>query len=93
VAACAHRTRGESFQTVTTDTRTPVLVRLMPTADSPIDPQVRVFRPNGDSLCGTASSGLIDLRCTLPRDGTYSIIVNDAQGDETGRFDAHLQEG
>jgi hypothetical protein len=71
-----------------------VLVRLIPRTGSPIDPQVRVFRPNGDfSGCGAfdATPRLVELPCTLPGAGTHSIIVNDLQGDETGSFDVHVQ--
>jgi uncharacterized repeat protein (TIGR01451 family) len=81
--------------THTTAVAARVLLRLTTAPGSPIDPQARVFTPGGAPLPPCASSrgapGTIEIQCSLTAAGTYTIVVNDVNSDETGGYDLHLQ--
>jgi choice-of-anchor C domain-containing protein len=74
----------DAFQFTTTAPSTRVLLRVVSAPGSPIDPEVRVFRPTGTQLCAAARStpGLVDHQCTLSAASPYSIRVGDRGGDE-----------
>lgn len=59
-----------------------------------LTPIVRVFDTGGVVLCnaGTSySAGTEISRCTLPRDGSYLVLVGDALATRTGSYNLYLQ--
>jgi uncharacterized repeat protein (TIGR01451 family) len=80
----------ECFALATTEAPTRVLLRLR---SSEIDPELRVFAPNGAQVCAVArgAPGLVDHQCVLNAAGPHSIIVDDRGGDETGGFELYAQ--
>src|SRR3989442_292561 len=74
-----------------------LLVRMLPTSSS-LEPQIRVFRSDGSSLCSAANpftngaSGLLELStCVLDNTDPHTILVSDNFGDETGNYVLTLQ--
>ncbi len=62
-------------------------------AASVVDPQLRLYRPDGTLLCsGQNFGGTLDLSsCVVDTSGTYTLLVTDNSGDETGGYNLHLQ--
>lgn len=59
-----------------------------------LTPLVRVFAPDGTSLCSagtTYSAGAEITRCALPQAGSYSVLVGDAIGTRNGTYNLYLQ--
>ena len=59
-----------------------------------LDPQIRLYRPNGILLCSAsyASSGSIEIYpCTLPEAGIYTLLANDLGNTENGNYRIYLQ--
>jgi hypothetical protein len=55
---------------------------------------LHVNNPDGTALCGAYNafnSSRIELDCTLPGTGTYSILAGDYNGTDTGDYYLHLQ--
>ncbi|MBV7327444.1 hypothetical protein KFU94_04125 [Chloroflexi bacterium TSY] len=74
-----------------------VLIRLGFHEDGP-DPYVRLFDSQSTQLCeGQVINGTFDKlaaeieSCTLPNDGTYTIIAAESEGDEIGGYTISLQ--
>src|SRR3989454_173097 len=70
---------------------------MLPTSSS-LEPQIRVFRSDGSSLCSAANpftngaSGLLELStCVLDNTDPYTILVSDNFGDEIGNYVLTLQ--
>jgi len=53
-----------------------------------IDPSVRLYSPDGVSVCSAAtySTTIETGDCLLPADGRYTLIVNDYDGADTGSY-------
>jgi len=64
-----------------------VLVRLVRTSGD-LSPQFRVYHPDGTSLCSSlvTNSALVERECGLAVSGTYSILVSDQVGTQTGDY-------
>jgi hypothetical protein len=69
-----------------------VVVR-MGSAATTLDPHIRVYGPDGVKLCEVASynRAITSYGCLLPNDGSYSILVNDYSGADTGTYGISLQ--
>src|SRR2546426_415248 len=70
---------------------------MLPTSSS-LEPQIRVFRSDGSSLCSAANpftngaSGLLELStCVLDNTDPYTIMVSDNFCDEIGNYVLTLQ--
>jgi hypothetical protein len=78
---------------VTVAANTRVLLRMR--SDSPVDPQVRLFDPNGNPLTACSNSatgpGIVEAQCTLTSSGPHTILASDFGGNETGGYVLHLQ--
>ena len=57
-----------------------------------IQPWMRVYAPNGVLTCEGYSERQAEAYCTLPRSGTYTLLVADASraGTETGAYSLSL---
>lgn len=56
-----------------------------------LDPQFRVYRPDGALLCqAQTTGGLIEDVCLLDVSGDYAILVGDWGGDETGSYEIQI---
>ena len=53
--------------------------------------QVKLFAPNGTLLASPSGYQGTDLSTTLPVTGTYTLLVGDLEGDNTGSYDLYLQ--
>jgi hypothetical protein len=49
-----------------------------------------LIRPNGTTICGP--QGGTDMSCTLDSDGTYTIIIEDSAGTNTGGYTTQVQK-
>lgn len=58
-----------------------------------LDPQIRLFRPDGTLLCaGTVAGVSAEINgCLLPSTGTYTLLVNDVGDTEIGNYRLYLQ--
>ena len=59
-----------------------------------LDPQIRLFRPDGTLLCSDyySNGGSAEINnCTLPETGTYTILANDYGNTEVGTYHIYLQ--
>ena len=59
-----------------------------------LDPQVRLYGPDGNMLCQnfSTSGGMAEIYdCPLPSNGTYTILFADYGYSETGNYGLYLQ--
>ena len=74
-----------------------ILVRMVATGDT-LNPRFRVFDANGQAVCsandrrGTFFNPLLERQCSADVTGTYSIIVDDAEGLEVGTYSLVAQK-
>jgi hypothetical protein len=68
-----------------------VVLRMNRTSET-IQPWMRVYAPNGVLTCEGHSERQAEAYCTLPRSGTYTLLVADASraGTETGAYSLSL---
>jgi hypothetical protein len=78
-----------SFSAAAQDT---VVVR-MGSATSGFTPHIRVYGSDGVKLCEvyTYNPAISTSACLLPSDGTYTLLVNDYNGADTGSYGLSLQ--
>ncbi|MCJ7719137.1 hypothetical protein MUO69_04315, partial [Candidatus Bathyarchaeota archaeon] len=58
-------------------------------------PELRLYAPNGTlirSVSSYPSSDSVELSALLPNTGTYSLLVGDREGDDTGTYWLYFQE-
>ena len=53
--------------------------------------QIMLYAPNGTLLASPMGGNGVDVTQILPVTGTYTLLVGDANGDETGTYDLYLQ--
>jgi len=63
-------------------------VRLTMTTDGSLDPEIRLYGPDGSFInWGYASGpGVLDLEARLPATGTYTMLANDRAGIQSGDY-------
>lgn len=55
---------------------------------------IQVYKPDGINLCSAynaLSRGRVEVTCTLPDNGIYTILIGDQQGAGTGEYHLYLQ--
>ena len=69
-----------------------VIVRIVVTSGE-LDPEVRLYDPNGLLLCEASSFGAFTeiSECALPETATYAIRADDRGGTNSGDYNLHLQ--
>ena len=69
----------------------PVLIRLQGTSGA-IDPQFRVYRPNGTLLCNAQTVGsFVETTCTIDATGVHTILTGAWNANATGNLDLYIQ--
>ncbi|MBE2198373.1 MAG: hypothetical protein IAE79_07155, partial [Anaerolinea sp.] len=68
-----------------------VLVRMKATSGS-LDPQFRVFRPDGSLLCaGQTLGSFVETLCLVDRSGDHAILAGAWNANATGNYDLYIQ--
>ena len=56
-----------------------------------LEPDLRVYRPDGTVLCSTTDLSISEVECTLDATGTHAILAGDDFGQDTGDYGIFLQ--
>ena len=56
-----------------------------------LEPDLRVYRPDGTVLCSITDFGLAEVQCTLDATGTHAILAGDDFGQDTGDYGIFVQ--
>ncbi len=69
-----------------------LVIRAAPTSAGGLDPQLRVYGPNGTQICTDYSyDNIADIPgCTLVTQGTQTLLVSDHGGSDVGNYDLYL---
>ena len=67
----------------------PIYLRLK--TSWPFSGQIRVYAPNGTMIASPQGQYGTELSMILPVTGTYTLMVGDSGGDNTGSYDLYLQ--
>jgi hypothetical protein len=63
-----------------------VQVTVIDSNDSSFDPEIQVYKPDGFQLCDDWDELTAMVECQLEVSGTYTILVGDYGGEDTGSF-------
>jgi len=82
---------GNGTYTFSASANDKVLVRVSTTSGG-IWPEVRIYGPDETKLCEAYNSTSAEISsCTLPTTGTYTVLVHDHFGTNTGNYNLYLQ--